>query len=146
MGIKPDPHRFDDLFLEFGPITLRRFFGGEGLYAGDVMFGMVHGDRVFFKTDDETNKAYYKERCEPFSFTKRGTETIITGWFEIPDRLYDDPEQLAHWAREALRVAAASPTNVEKRRKAEAMAKLPGKQRKQMRKSRHKRLVPRFKA
>jgi hypothetical protein len=45
-----------------------------------------------------------------------------------------------------LRVASASPTNVEKRRKAEAMAKLPGKERKKLRKSQQKRRVPRFKA
>jgi hypothetical protein len=36
-----DPHRFDDLFEPFGPVRLRRFFGGEGIYAGDVMIGMI---------------------------------------------------------------------------------------------------------
>ena len=35
--MKSDPHRFDDLFFEFGPITLRRFFGGEGIYSGETM-------------------------------------------------------------------------------------------------------------
>jgi DNA transformation protein and related proteins len=103
-----DPHRFDDLFCEFGPVTLRRFFGGEGIYAGETMIGMVFSDTIYFKTDDETRKAFLAEKTKPFTFRKGG-ETIVTGWYALPDRLYDDPEELARWARAALGVAAASP-------------------------------------
>ena len=98
--------RFDDLFAEFGPIRLRRFFGGEGIVADDVMIGMVFDDIIYFKTDDETRKAFVAEKTKPFSFLKRSTgETIVTTWFALPDRLYDDPEELAQWARAALDVA-----------------------------------------
>jgi DNA transformation protein len=113
-----DPHRFDDLFCEFGPIRLRRFFGGEGIYAGDTMIGMVfNGDTIYFKTDAETRKAFDAERCKPFTFTK-GKELIVTTWLSLPDRLYDDPGELAQWARGALKVAQASPTAKKKARKA----------------------------
>ncbi len=110
--MKSDPHRFDDLFFEFGPITLRRFFGGEDIYAGETMIGMVRDDRVFLKTDDETIKAFVKEKCPPFTFRKRGTEIIVTTWVESPDRLYDDPEELANWVRDARKAAQTSPTAV----------------------------------
>ena len=124
MSAAKDPHRFDDLFSEFGPIALRRFFGGEGIYAGSVMIGMVFGDTVYFKTDDKTIKAFRKEGSLPFTFKKRGTEIIETTWFSLPDRLYDDPEELAHWARDALTVASASPQAVRKARLI-AEARLP---------------------
>ena len=101
-----DAHRFDDLFAEFGPIKLRRFFGGEGIVADDVMIGMVFADVIYFKTDEETRAAFIVEKSKPFSFLKRSTgETIVTTWFALPDRLYDDPEELARWARAALAVA-----------------------------------------
>jgi len=138
---RPDPHRFDDLFFEFGPITLRRFVGGEGIYAGETMIGMVREDRVFLKTDDETIKAYVKEKCPPFTFKKRGTETIVTTWFEIPARLYDDPEELANWTRDALKAAQASPTAVKKARNAEA--KLPRKERQRRQRKRARLRTPR---
>ena len=128
MAVKADPHRFDDLFVEFGRIALRRFFGGEGIYAGSVMIGMVFGDIIYFKTDDETIKAFRKEGSAPFTFKKRGTEIIETTWFSLPDRLYDDPEELAYWARDALKVANASPQAVKKARKA-ADAKLSRRER-----------------
>lgn len=113
---KSDPQRFDDLFQDFGPIALRRFFGGEGIYLGDVMIGMVFDDKIYFKTDEETRKAFVAEKTKPFTFKKSSTgETVVTGWFALPDRLYDDPEELAQWAREALAVASASPTTTRKR-------------------------------
>jgi DNA transformation protein len=111
-----DPHRFDDLFVEFGPIKLRRFFGGEGIHAGDVMIGMIFDDTIYFKTDEETRKAFAAEKSKPFSFMKGG-ETVVTTWFSLPDRLYDEPEELAQWARAALKVAASSPTALKKAKK-----------------------------
>ncbi|HEX3808942.1 MAG TPA: TfoX/Sxy family protein [Rhizomicrobium sp.] len=109
-------HRFDDLFSAFGPIRVRRFFGGEGIYAGDVMIGMVFSDVIYFKTDEETRKAFLAETCKPFSFLKRGTgETVVTTWFALPDRLYDEPDELAVWARVALKVAQAAPKAKKKR-------------------------------
>jgi DNA transformation protein len=111
-----DPHRFDDLFLEFGHIALRRFFGGEGIYVDGVLIGAVFRDRIYLKTDYDTRKAYLHEGCEPFSFSKRGRGVVETRWFALPDRLYDDPEELAHWARAALNVAARTP-KVERERK-----------------------------
>ncbi|HWD28475.1 MAG TPA: TfoX/Sxy family protein [Rhizomicrobium sp.] len=113
-----DPHRFDDLFADFGPIRLRRFFGGEGIYAGDVMIGMVfNADTIYFKTDPDTRKAFDAEGSKPFTFQKGG-ETVVTTWLSLPDRLYDETEELARWARAALAVAQAAPTAKKKARKA----------------------------
>ena len=114
---KSDPHRYDDLFSEFGPIKLRRFFGGEGIYADDLMIGMIFDDIVYFKTDEVTRKAFAVEKTKPFSFHK-GEELIVTTWFSLPDRLYDDPDELVGWTRAAHRVAAASTTAKKKARKA----------------------------
>ena len=111
-----DPHRFDDLFAEFGPIKLSRFFGGEGIRAGDVMIGMIFDDTIYFKTDEETRKDFVAEKSKPFSFMK-GAERVVTTWFSLPDRLYDEPEELAEWARAALKVAAGSPAARKKAKK-----------------------------
>jgi DNA transformation protein len=118
MPPKSDPRRFDDLFREFGPIKLRRFFGGDGICSGETMIGMVFDDVVYFKTDETTRKAFKSEKSKPFTFGKPSTgETIVTGWYSLPDRLYDDPDELAQWARAALEVAEAAPTARKKARK-----------------------------
>jgi DNA transformation protein len=115
--------RFDDLFAEFGPIAVRRFFGGEGLYAGEVMIGMVFDGIVYLTTDPETRKPFLAEGCAPFTFEKRSTgETVVTHWYAIPERLYDDPGEFADWARAALAVARkGSSPSTQKRRKSPRM-------------------------
>jgi DNA transformation protein and related proteins len=114
-----DAHRFDDLFVEFGPIRLGRFFGGEGIWAGDVMIGMIFADIIYFKTDESTRAAFVAEKCKPFSFVKhKSGETVITTWFALPDRLYDEPDELAQWARAALDVARKAPAEKKKRKTA----------------------------
>jgi DNA transformation protein len=113
-----DAHRFDDLFAEFGPIKLRRFFGGEGIVADDVMIGMVFDDIIYFHTNAETRAAFLAEGCKPFTFLKRSkNEMIATHWYALPDRLYDDPEELAQWARIALEAMRNSETEKKKRAK-----------------------------
>ena len=39
--MKRDSHRFDDLFHDFGRVAVRRMFGGEGIFVGDLMIGLV---------------------------------------------------------------------------------------------------------
>jgi len=115
--VSAGPRRFDDLFAAFGPVVLKRFFGGEGIYAGAVMIGMVFDDVVYFKTDAETRKPFLAERCEPFGFMKGGAR-VVTGWYALPERLYDDPQELAGWARAALAVAKSAPQARKARRRA----------------------------
>jgi DNA transformation protein len=80
---------------------------------------MVFDDRIYLKTDETTRKAYHAERANPFSFKKRSTgETIVTSWYAVPDRLYDEPEEFATWARAAFDVAVALPTAEKKRKRA----------------------------
>ena len=113
-----DAHRFDDLFAEFGPIKLRRFFGGEGIVADDVMIGMVFDDIIYFHTNEKTRAAFVTEGCKPFTFLKRSkNEMIATHWYALPERLYDDPEELAAWARIALEAMRNSETEKKKRAK-----------------------------
>jgi DNA transformation protein and related proteins len=110
-----DPHRFDDLFQDYGRIVLRRMFGGEGIFAGDLMLGLIFDDVIYLKTDDKTRPAYLAEGCKPFTFAKPSQRrTVVSNYYTLPDRLYDEPEELARWARDAEAIVARS----KKRKKA----------------------------
>ncbi|HEY1962197.1 MAG TPA: TfoX/Sxy family protein [Rhizomicrobium sp.] len=114
-----DPDRFADLFQHFGPVTARRMFGGEGLFAGDVMIGIVgDGDEIFLKTNETTRAAYLDENARQFVFHMRSkpAEVALTSYYSLPPRLCDDPEELARWAKEAHEVASQTETAKRKQR------------------------------
>ncbi|HEY0292367.1 MAG TPA: TfoX/Sxy family protein [Hansschlegelia sp.] len=100
-----DVERAGELFAAFGPVRCRPMFGGTGVYARDVMFALEVRDVLYLKTDASTQAPFEAEGCGPFSYdTARGKRTIASYW-RAPDRLLDDPEELAAWAVRALAVA-----------------------------------------
>lgn len=96
-----------DLFREFGAVQIRRMFGGAGLWADDVMFALITRDVIYLKADDDSIAAFEAEACTPFSYTTKNGRHTLTSYWRLPERLYDDPEELAVWARRALGVARA---------------------------------------
>ena len=108
--VKGDPDRFDDLFAPFGKIAVRRMFGGEGLFRDGLMFAIVHEDRLYFKTSEESRQAFIAEGAGPLFYKFKNAEGVLTSYYELPDRLYDDPDELADWASAAFAAAQQSPT------------------------------------
>jgi DNA transformation protein len=101
--MSPDDIR--ELFGTFGPVEVRRLFGGAGIYADDVMFALVHDGVIYLKVDETSLPAFEREQLEPFSYSRRGERASLTSYRRMPDRLYDDPDELVAWARAALAAA-----------------------------------------
>ena len=100
-----DPDFIRDLFAPFGPVTVRRMFSGAGIFADGLMFGLIVRDVIYLKTDDSNRADFEREGCAPFTYTRgrksgRPSEHALPYW-RLPERLYDDPEELAVWARRA---------------------------------------------
>ena len=98
------PDDIIDLFAAFGPVSVRRMFSGFGIYADGTMFALAARGVVYLKADEETASAFRQEGADPFTYARRGRIARLSYW-RLPDRLYDDPDELAAWARTALSVA-----------------------------------------
>ena len=113
-----DSDHIIELFAAFGRVSVRRLFGGFGIYADGTMFALASRGAIYLKADDDTSAAFMREGQGPFTYgAKRGQRVVMSYW-RVPDRLYDDPDELAEWARIALAVARRS-----KEPKARAKAK-----------------------
>ncbi len=51
--------------------------------------------------------AFEAEGCGPFGYDTKHGRRVLTSYWRLPERLYDEPEELARWARLALGVARA---------------------------------------
>jgi DNA transformation protein len=96
------PDRFDDLFHAFGRIAVRRMFGGEGIFVGDLMIGLIMDDQIYLKAGDGNRADFVREGAKPFTYT-RGKERNATSlsYYAAPERLLDDPEEFCRWMRKA---------------------------------------------
>jgi DNA transformation protein len=100
-----------ELFERFGPIRIKAMFGGFGLYSGEIFFGLIADERVYLKVDDTTRADFEAEGKTHFTFKLKSGDIGAMSYFEIPDRLYDDPDELAVWARKAVDVAMRAATS-----------------------------------
>jgi DNA transformation protein len=106
------PDDIQELFSVFGPVSVRRMFGGAGIYADGTMFALVARGVIYLKVDEANTPAFERENLAPFTYETKDGKRGVMSYRRMPDRLYDDPEELAAWAREAL--AAARRTGVRK--------------------------------
>jgi DNA transformation protein len=95
----------EELFEPVMPVRIRAMFGGAGIYSGDVMFGLVADERVYLKADDLTREDFAAEGCGPFVWVAPDGKEMAMSYYALPDRLYDDTDELRAWALKALDVA-----------------------------------------
>jgi DNA transformation protein len=91
-----------------GPVRIRNMFGGAGVYFDDLMFGLIAGETLFFKVDERNRPDFEAEEMGPFIFEPPSGKAIAMSYYELPERLYDDPQELVAWARKALDAALAA--------------------------------------
>lgn len=99
-----------------GPITAKRMFGGVGLYFDSLFFGLIAGDVLYFKVDDENRGAYEAARAKPFQ--PYGDESYSMSYFEVPVDVLEDVDQLKLWAKGAVAAAKRKVAQRRPRRKA----------------------------
>jgi DNA transformation protein len=80
-------------------------FGGIGLYSGDVFFGIVAGDVLYFKVDQTTRDDYEQAGCRPFK--PYADRPVTMQYYSVPAAAVEDAAALAQWARRAIAVARA---------------------------------------
>jgi DNA transformation protein and related proteins len=114
-----------DLFADFGPVTIRRMFSGFGISADGTNFALALRSGLYFRADAETIPRFEAEGSKPFQYKTRTKTVTVASYWELPARLFDDPEELTGWARAALaaaeRAALAKHNKTQKVRK-KAMA------------------------
>jgi len=94
-----------DLFVHFGPVTIRRMFSGFGISADDTNFALALRSGLYFRADAETIPNFEAEGSKPFQYQTRARTVTVASYWELPARLFDDSEELAVWARAALAAA-----------------------------------------
>jgi DNA transformation protein len=105
-----------DLFSDFRPVTIRPMFSGFGISADGTNFAMALRAGLFFRADEQTIPQFEVEGSKPLSYQTRARTVTVNSYWQLPERLYDDPEDLTGWARAAL--AAAQRAALRKRPKA----------------------------
>lgn len=115
-----------ELFESLGRVTVKRMFGGAGLWHDGLMCALVVRDTLYLKTD-ETTRPFFDALDLPAFRYERGGKVMETSYRQPPETVFEDRQEAALWVRRAyeaaLRVANAKPVRAAPRKRASAKKK-----------------------
>lgn len=97
-----DTDHLHDLFSAFGPINIKKMFGGKGIYADGLIIAIeMSSDELLLKTDAISAPEFAAAGCHQWVYDGKGKSVAMPYW-SVPESAMDDPEEMAQWARKAL--------------------------------------------
>lgn len=105
MAVSPEFLEFlKDQLSPFGPVSVRRMFGGAGLFRDTLMFALIAEDTLYFKIDARNQPDYEAAGMEPFTYEGKGRKMQMS-YYEVPPDALEDPAELSTWAGKAFEAA-----------------------------------------
>ena len=93
-----------DVFEEFGLITIRKMFGGHGVFHNGFMFGLVANDELFLKVDGQIKSEFVERGLPAFEYSKNG-KLVKMSYHLVPDDIYDNKKHAREWAEKSYAAA-----------------------------------------
>ncbi len=97
-----------DLFAPLGPVSIRRMFGGAGVYLDGLIVAIVVSHELYLKVDDVTREAFRAAGSTPFTYVAKGRAVTLPYW-SLPDEAYEAPDLFRPWGEHALAAARRAP-------------------------------------
>jgi DNA transformation protein len=107
------PMAVSDIFVDYvaeqlsawGVVSVRKMFGGAGLYREGSMFGLIAGNVAYLKVDDSNRDYFIRAGSSPFMPHPEKHKTTVMPYYEIPVDVLEDPDELAQWAQRSWDIA-----------------------------------------
>lgn len=97
----------EELFGPLGSISVRKMFGGGGVYCDGLMFALIADGVIYLKADGRSRLRFEAEGLGPFVYQGKAKPVAMSYW-RMPDWLLDEPDEALEWGREAVRAARAA--------------------------------------
>lgn len=104
-----DDIEIEEMFSALGPVTIRRMFGGKGVYYGGRIIAVELRNGMLLKADPVSAPEFEAVGATRWTYEGRAGKRVQMPYWSIPDEAYDDPEIMARWVRLAYAAALRSP-------------------------------------
>lgn len=104
-----DDQSLRELFAGLGAISIRRMFGGKGIYHQGLIIALVVDDELLLKADAQSAQAFIDAGSRQWSYDSRKSgKPVAMPYWSVPDDAYDDAEMMSDWARLAFAASLRS--------------------------------------
>lgn len=103
-----DAADIEDMFSGLGAVSLRRMFGGRGIYHRGLIVALEVGGEVLLKADAASAPAFEAAGARRWTYEGKAGKPVAMPYWSVPEDAFDDPELMARWVRLAHEAALRS--------------------------------------
>jgi DNA transformation protein len=95
----------EEMFSALGPVTIKRMFGGKGIYHMGRIIAIELRDEIMLKVDAVSAPEFEAAGARRWAYEGKKGRAVNMPYWSIPEDAYDDPDIMAHWVRLAYEAA-----------------------------------------
>ncbi|MBY5339126.1 TfoX family protein [Rhizobium leguminosarum bv. viciae] len=89
----------EEMFQGLGPVTVKRMFGGKGIYHLGRIIALEVRDEMLLKADETSAPEFAAAGATQWTYEGKMGKPVKMPYWSIPDEAYDDPDLMAKWVR-----------------------------------------------
>ncbi len=93
-----------DQLAQWGEVSVRRMFGGAGLYRERRIFAVVANDVLYLKVDDTNRDDFIKAGAAPFNPYPEKNKATVMSYYTVPSEVLENRDALAQWAQRSFEI------------------------------------------
>ena len=91
-----DNDAIGDLFASLGEVSIKRMFGGKGIYHQGRILALEVGGDILLKADAHSAPEFADAGASQWIYPGKNKPVAMPYW-SIPDVALDDPDEIAKW-------------------------------------------------
>ena len=100
-----DVDEIEEMFAGLGPVTIRRMFGGKGVYHQGMIVAVEVRGEMLLKADGVTAPLFEAAGARRWSYEGKSGKPVAMPYWSVPVDAFDDPEEMTRWVRLAFEAA-----------------------------------------
>jgi DNA transformation protein and related proteins len=104
-----DNIEIEEMFSALGPVTIKRMFGGKGVYHKGLIVAVEVRDEMLLKADAISAPEFEAAGARRWFYEGKKGKPINMPYWSVPEDAFDDPDIMARWVRLAYEAALRAP-------------------------------------
>ena len=100
-----DRDAIEEMFQALGPVTIKRMFGGKGIYHEGRILALEVDGEILLKADQRSGPDFEAAGSRQWAYDGKKGAPVKMPYWSIPEEAFDDPDEMAVWVRRAYEAA-----------------------------------------
>lgn len=100
-----DRDAIEEMFQALGPVTIKRMFGGKGIYHQGRILALEVDGEILLKADAGSAPDFEEAGSRQWGYDGKQGKPVKMPYWSIPEAAFDDPDEMALWVRRAYEAA-----------------------------------------